>query len=120
MQNRVLYCKKKFQYEEDEYKVPLTPQSDTTDEVWQDNMGKVLASEELTTLYVRAYTVLGIGSFFAAVPVCAVNVGVSTASASDVASEPVATSVPSSATAPLAVPVITGASSSPVTVTVTV
>ena len=55
-----------------------------------------------------------------AVSVCAVNAGVSVASASVVANEPVAVSVPSSATVPVFVPVMTGASSEPVTVTVTV
>ena len=55
-----------------------------------------------------------------AVLVCAVNEGVSAPSASVVANEPVAVSVPSSATAPELVPVMTGASSDPVTVTVTV
>ena len=55
-----------------------------------------------------------------AVLVCEVNDGVSVASVSVVANEPVAVSAPSSATAPEVVPVMTGVSSDPVTVTVTV
>ncbi len=47
------------------------------------------------------------------------NVGVSAASTSLVDSVPVVARTPSSATAPEEVPVITGASSDPVTVTVT-